>query len=124
VVICTRLYVKGLAHFLAVIATSLKFLVRVVVDIDDRGPRLGKVNPVSSLQQHNDTAQPPQTRLCTRPYAAVLEEPTYLFGLSNDAHSLTEPGGYRVWRGVAAASGHSYFTHDEWMSKKARGFFG
>jgi hypothetical protein len=45
----------------------LKLLTGVAVDIDDRGPRLGKIHPVSSLQLNNDTAQPPQTRLCTRP---------------------------------------------------------
>jgi hypothetical protein len=96
----------------------------VVVDVYDGKPVLGAAIPVLSLQLNNDTAQPPQTRLCTRLYAPVLDVSAYLLGIPNEADSLAQTGVLRVWRGVAAAShAHPYFTLDDWTCKKSTRIF-
>jgi hypothetical protein len=83
-------------------------------------PMLSAAVPVLSLQLNNDTAQPPQTRLCTRPYAPILDVSAYLLGILNEADLLAETGALRVWRGVAAAShAHPYFTFHDWTCKKS-----
>jgi hypothetical protein len=83
-------------------------------------PMLSAAVPVLSLQLNNDTAQPPQTRLCTRLYAPVLDVSAYLLGISNEADLLFETGALRVWRSVAAAShAHPYFTLGDWTCKKS-----